>query len=204
MDPQLPNPQQPQTLPPAPDPSFIAPVANPKKARALSQKMVIILVGCILALVAGVSLLFLSRANDPADDITRLQAMMQSVSDIIAEGRKSAKNPNVVKATSDASILVSGDLSTLKTVFSSAAANKEITTSEKTANTKVLADLKSAAVDARFDSEYITALSDKLTSTRAQLSKVYDKTSKPAYRAATKSVYDHFTSLLDSLSKITL
>ena len=191
---------------PLPDSTFIPPVANRRNIRALPARMVVIHVGCLLALVVGVGLLMLSRANDPADDINKLQAMMQSLSDITAEGRKYSKNPDVVKLTSDASILINGDTTTLKTVLSTTGIkeNKAITTAEKTANAVVLSELKSAATDARFDRAYVSALSAKLKATQAQLSQVYDKTSKPSIRATTTTVYDHFATLIESLDKLNL
>ncbi len=190
---------------PLPDSTFIPPVANRRSVGKFPAKIVVIIIGCVIALIVSVALMVLARANDPSDDIVRLRAMMQSVSDIVAEGRKSAKNPDVVKFTSDAAILVNGDTATLKSALSTTEVkdSKEITTAEKSANAKILAELKTAATDARFDSTYLPMLRTKLEATQKQLSRVYDRSSKPAIRAATKTVYDHCDSLIKSIDALT-
>ncbi len=150
--------------------------------------------------------MFASRANDPSDDIVKLQGMMQALSNIIAEGRKSARAPELVKATSDASILLSGDTANLKTTLStlSVKPNEDITAAEKATSSKLITELKSAAVDARFDREYQRILSEQLTATRDQILKVSNKSSRPALRASLKTIDEHFTTILEALQKITL
>ncbi len=150
--------------------------------------------------------MFLAKANDPADDINKLRVMMQSLSEITSEGRKSARHPDVVKFTSDASILINGDITNLKTVLATTGVkeSKEITTAEKAANALIIKDLKAAAIDARFDRAYTKILREKLKATQAQLTRVYDKSSRSTVRIATKTVYDHFTTLIESLDKLTL
>ncbi len=206
MQPDLP-PQQPtpSDTPPLP-PNYIPPVLNARKAKAFSNKLIIVVVGAFLAIVLGVGLMVASRANDPAADINKLQAMMQSLGDIAALGTKNAKAPDVVKASTDANILITGDIANLKTVLATTGveANKEIAAVEKKATSTVLTELKTAAIDARFDAAYVPALRSKLEATQIQLKLVHDKTSRPAVRSALLIVDGHFTALIETLNKITL
>lgn len=187
-------------------PGFIPPVTNRSRVTSLSSKAVIILIGCVLAVALGAGLLILMRANDPSDEIVRLQSMMQSLSEVTSLGSSNAKSPDVIKLATDASILINGDITTLKTALLSTtiSPNQTITTTEKAANKRLIAELKAAATDARFDASFVPALSTQLEATQRQLAIVRDKTGKPMIKAALTTINDHLTSLLASLQTITL
>lgn len=187
-------------------PGFIPPVTNRSRVTSLSSKAVIILIGCVLTVALGAGLLILMRANDPSDEIVRLQSMMQSLSEVTSLGSSNAKSPDVIKLATDASILVNGDITTLKTALLSTtiSPNQTITTTEKAANKRLIAELKAAATDARFDASFVPALSTQLEATQRQLAIVRDKTGKPMIKAALTTINDHLTSLLASLQTITL
>ena len=187
-------------------PGFIPPVTNRSRVTSFSSKAVIILIGCVLAVALGAGLLILMRANDPSDEIVRLQSMMQSLSEVTSLGSSNAKSPDVIKLATDASILVNGDISTLKTALLSTtiSPNQTITSTEKAANKRLITELKAAATDARFDASFVPALSTQLEATQRQVAIVRDKTGKPMIKAALTTINDHLTSLLASLQTITL
>ena len=104
------------------------------------------------------------RANDPSDEIVRLQSMMQSLSEVTS-GQLNAKSPDVIKLANRCEhFLVNGDITTLKTALLSTtiSPNQTITTTEKAANKRLIAELKSRRDRCPFDASFVPALSTQL------------------------------------------
>ncbi|MEO5690890.1 MAG: hypothetical protein ABIQ64_01760 [Candidatus Saccharimonadales bacterium] len=187
-------------------PQFISPVANRKQSRS-KLPIIAAIVGVLVVIGGGIAILVISNSNNPVPDMDRLNTRMNAVSSYVAEGRKSARSADVVKITSDASILLTGDTATLKKVTSTAGAqgkSKDVIASEKRRGDAILKDLKSASVDGRFDREYVSTLKEELSDTQDLLLKVNEASSKAAVKTATMNVNDHIDTILVALGKLSL
>lgn len=189
-------------------PTFIPPVANRKNIRTKRSFLpIIIIVSVVLAIVAGIAFVISSNANSPVASMDRLNARMNSLSLYVEQGRKSARSADLVKVNSDAAILISGDAAALKLVTEQAGAagkTKTVIAEEKQVAETILADLKTASIDGRFDREYITTLREQLESTQTLLSEINQESSRPAVKDATKAAFEHFALIIDSLKAIQL
>jgi hypothetical protein len=189
-------------------PTFIPPVANRKNIRGKRSFLPIIIgVGVVLAILIGVGLMLSSTANSPVAAMDRLNARMNSLSLYVEQGRKSARSGDLIKVNSDAAILISGDTAALKMVTGQAgAAGKtgDVIAEEKQAAQTILAELKTAAIDGRFDREYITTLREQLESTQTLLSEINQESSRPDVKDATKAAFEHFEIVIVSLKAIQL
>jgi len=184
-------------------PTFIPPVANPKKPRLLAGKMMWVIIGGVVAILLGSVLLMFANSSDPAEDIDRLNARMDSLVAIIKQGSTLARTSELQKINSDASILLVGDTASLKLATSTnsdVGKNKAVIQSEDVSNT--IKKIKAASVDGRFDSVYIAELNQQLTKTMELLKRVYNRTNSPALKTATDDAYKHCGSISDALAKL--
>ena len=182
---------------------FIAPVANRKPSRTLSTKMMVIIVGCIVALIATVVLMMLSASNNPTESMDRLNARLASLQAIIKLGQTKARDPNLVKITSDASILINGDVATLKNSLKAAGAvgkSKAAILAEK--DTETLDKLNTAAVNGVFDASYKTALASKLESTMTLIKSVYNRTKSTSLKNDLNTAYMHCGTIVKALNSL--
>ncbi len=187
-------------------PQFISPIANRKQSRS-KLPLIAAIVGVLVVIGGGIAMLIISNANNPVPTMDRLNSRMSALSSYVAEGSKSARSADVVKITSDARILLTGDTATIKKATATAGAqgkSKDIIAAEKQRANAILEDLKSASVDGRFDREYVMTLTEELTDTQDLLDEVNEASSKAAVKSATKSASGHITTILAALDKLSL
>lgn len=188
-------------------PKFIEPIANRKPGRKVPGTLIALIVGIVLVIIAGVGLLIMNTNASPVSNMDRLNARMAALSSYVTEARKSARNPDLAKINSDTSIILSGDIGAIKSATASAGAKgatKDVIAAEKQASTKLLTQLQKAALDGRFDREYLTVMSEQLQSTQTLLREVNEKSSSAKVKTATKSAYDHLSTILKSLDALAL
>lgn len=187
------------------EPTFIPPVANPQRARRWSSRILIIAVALVVMMVIGVGLVIAMQTNSPTTGYNTLNAEMDSLSAMLAQGVKSARRPEVLKASTDASIVIASDVVSLKAVTDALGvkANKQIAATEKTAHDRVMADLSKAAIDSRFDSAYVPEVLKKLDSVTQQL-KAVSATARPSSRAVLQSTLQHIDITTQAFQAITL
>ena len=183
------------------DPRFISPVANPQTTKS---KMPLIAAGValLLVIVGGIIMLIASNANNPTSSMDKLNARMNALSSYVAEGRKSARSADLVKLNTDASILLTGDATAIRNATGEAGAKgktKDVVASEKQRAEATLKELKSAAVDGRFDREYVATMKEELSDTQTLLREVNDKSSNSSVKLATKTAYEHISTIIKSL-----
>lgn len=158
-----------------------------------------------MLVIIGAGLLIATRANDPSENIDRLNARLKALSEIVADGEKNARSSDLVKLNSDASILITGDKIAIKNATELAGVTgkyKDAIAAESSKET--LASLKQAAVDGRFDREYKKVLSEKLVSTQDLLREVNSQSAKTEVKSTTKNAHAHFTTIYESLKLLNL
>lgn len=188
-------------------PKFIPPVTNRSAPRKFSGTLVAIILGIVVVMVIGGGLLLVFSQKSPTTSMDQLNARMTALSSYVAEGSKSARNPDVVKLNSDARIIINGDLNTLKTATTAAGAkgsSKDVLASEKALSTKTLDELKKAAIDGRFDREYLSTMRDQLESTQSLIREVNKASSNAKVKTATKDAHAHLNTILESIKRIRL
>lgn len=156
-----------------------------------------------MAIAVAVGLFIASSSSSPIAQMQRLSARLDSLKLIIDEGTKNVKNGDLRKVQSDASILVAGDISTVKAAMQTAGIGKtDKAIAALEVDTATLETLTDARLNGRFDDAYKKALSQKLENTMALMREVHDKTNSRALKVALSKAYDNFGSLLDQLSKL--
>lgn len=190
------NPQIKSTLQPPPQKVI---------ASKISLKLLIIIAGTIVTLLIAAGLIIMSANNSPVKQMQRLSARFESLQLIVDQGTKSVQNGDLRKVQSDVSILVKGDVASIESAMIAAGlgkVSKELIALESDQST--LNSLTDARLNGRFDSTYKKALAQKLESTMALMREVNNKTSNRTLKMSLSSAYDHFSSLLDQLAKLTL
>ena len=187
-------------------PKFIPPVTNRSAPRKFSGTLVAIVLGIVVVMVVGAGILIATSTQSPTSSMDQLNARMTSLSTYVTEGSKSARNPDVVKFNSDATIIISGDMTAIKSATTAAGAkgtSKEAV-AEKALGAATLKELQKASIDGRFDREYVSTMRDQLESTQSLLRVVNSKSSQSKVKDSTKRAHEHLTTILESLKRIKL
>ncbi len=185
-------------------PEFIPPSPYPAQKR-LNGKVMLIIAGVIIMIIVAAGLLIASMSKNPTASMDKLTTRMDSLTLYIAEGSKNAKLDTLRKINSDAGILISGDTTTIKSATSTAGAkgdNKEVVAAEKARQKQTLDTLKKAAIDGRFDKEYLATLEAVLTDTQTLLAQVNADAPQKAVKAATRNAHEHIAAILESLKAV--
>ncbi|MBC7746466.1 hypothetical protein H7Y40_00600 [Pedobacter sp.] len=188
------NPQFQNTLPPPP---------TKRPVSRFTPKIVLIVIGGIIALIIAISLMVLSGGNSPTNQMQRLSARFDSLQTILESGRKNVQGADLKKVHADAYILIIGDAAQVNRAMTTAGLEKipkDIIALE--ADTATLATLADAQLNGRFDTAYKKALSQKLESTMALMREIDGKTNSTALKTSLSTAYDHFGGLLDQLAKL--
>lgn len=159
----------------------------------------------IIAVVGAAIMMFLAimQGSNPTDDIAKLTAQMETVGGVLDEGRKNARNPNLLKSANDAGILLNSDKLALEkvTAGATAKADKTIVPAEKARAKELVAKLKKAAIDGQFDRKFVPVITEELTSLKSQLALVNKRSSSPDIKSATLTTHKRVTELIKTFSE---
>ena len=195
-----------QQLPPADEPlqaEFIEPVINRKNPRKFSPRVILmIVIGLSISAVIMFGLFLASRTTDPVEEVATLNTQLASLVTMVKEARKSARHPDVAKASIDASTLIIGDAGTLTLTTKGIKTPKTVTAAEKASFDPVLTEIRSAGIDGRFDRVFVPLFIEKLESVQRQAATVYRRTAQPALRAAVTTTHEHLTSIITTFKAI--
>lgn len=187
-------------------PQYQTPFIAPNTALPGRRKPVGLIIAAVVAVLAlvGVGLFFILGSRGDSLDIQKqhLSARMTTLESLLEKGSASVTNPDLAKVQADASILIKGADTALRTAMPVKKIDKAITANEADAAT--LTSLNDAKLNGNFDRAYQKALSSKLESTMALLKEIYSKTTSRSVREAASKSYDTYRSVLDSLSTVTL
>lgn len=160
----------------------------------------------VLALLAF-GLRFVLGANDTTPAMDRLNAKMTSLNAYTDEARKNARNPDIVKINSDSSVVLKSDALAIQSATELAGAsgeNKDVIAAEESIRNTALEDLRTAAIDGRFDRAYVTLMKDELAQTQLLLKTVTSSSNSSQLTAASRMTNEHITALLDALNKLSI
>jgi len=205
------NPNDPNTVPPTPEPiPPVVPVATPdnpvdyldeiagppEKARFLSGKMLIVLIGAVIVLVIVIiiGIITNSARQSSGSEVTALNNKLSDLQSIIEYGQKNTlSNFNTVKVVAETNLIAMSRQSELTKVYTFSSG------SETDAGPSVTTDLDSAKALGNLDNIYITVLRDQLLSVCKQLELLYDSAKTDAEKNALAKAYADFKELANRL-----
>lgn len=188
------------------DPSYLGraiPTPTAHKPRGLMTKRTLFLVlgGAAAVIVSG--LLLLNSQDGSAQLQQRLHARQTTTIKLIADGQKNLSNDDLSKINSELSLILSGDHTELVAALKAAGLTKiDVSIKSTEADTEVFETLKTAKLNAQYDSAYQNILTQKLESLHALLKEVHGKTRSPELRTAIAVEYKHLTPYINALSEL--
>ena len=181
------------------DNGFIAPVVNP---RSTGPNKFLVLGGIavfLIVVLVGFFMIF-SSSSGPNDMVTRANARMGALNQMVASGKEHAEHPDLRKVISEASLLLIGDVAAFKALTTEV--NEQITAEESEAT--LLQQLETAAVNGQFDESYVPVLIEKYEDTNNIMELVLTSNISADARQTTEKIIAHNEAMLVQLNKLTL
>ena len=188
------------------DPSYLgqpiqAPTAN-KPQGIMTPRTFLIVLGMIVAIVAGVLLLF--AGSDSTGTLQqRLSARQATTLKLVADGQKNITNDDLKKLNSELSIVLNGDSVTVQAALAAAGMKKvEKTITADEADLQTFEELKSAKLNGQYDSTYRRVMTQKLESLRALLQELHGATKIRELKPSLAAEYKHLGVYLENLQTL--
>lgn len=188
------------------DPTYLGhpiptPTAQPRGG-LMTKRTLFLIIGAIVALAVGMIMIFASGDNS-ATLRQRVSARQATTIKLIADGQKNITRDDIAKINSELSIVLASDNSKLQTALKTAGlkkTDKTITAAEADAAT--FEKLKTAKLNAQYDSTYLSVLTQKLESLRGLLVELNENTRSRSLKAATADEYRNLGIYLNALSRL--
>ena len=159
-------------------------VKNSKKPNLLNSKLLIISLISIIAVVAIIIVVnIFSSATSPDE---QLAARLLSTQSILSDATSKTKNTKLRTSNSNLEIYLSNTIRNITPLLKKDSINisslsKKVTTAES--NTKILATLEDARLNAIYDRVYAREMSYKLDTILTLMQQIYDKSNSKTYKA---------------------
>lgn len=161
-----------------------------------------LLVGGIAAVVIG-GLLLLLNQDSSGQLQQRLYARQTTTMKLLADGQMNLSGDDLSKLNSELSLILASDHTGLVSALKSVGLKKvEDTIKSEEADTDVFKSLRTAKLNAQYDSVYLAALTQKIDSLHALLKELHGKTRSEKLRTALATEYKHLTPYLNQLEAL--
>jgi hypothetical protein len=161
--------------------------------------MLLVVAGLLVAVLAGAGLMFANRdTSGPLS--TRLLYRLDALVDILNDGKKNASSDKLRKVTSEASILLAGDLTAIEAALPEQKGKDPADIVDAESSDSSLDRLKVAKINGVYDSAYDSELTAKLESSNALVRELYDETRNKPLREALRTLNQHLVQLQKDLS----
>lgn len=173
-----------------------------KSSGLFTKQTWLIIIGLIVAVIAGGSLLALS-GDKSLKLLPRLSARQTTTLKIVADGQKNIVDRDLRKLNSELNITLTSDNAAIQSQLKGAGLSEirpEIKAIE--ADTETFKALENAKINGRYDTAYKTAAIKKLTSLRDLLREVHEKTKNKALRQTLATEYEHISTHLRELKTL--
>lgn len=175
------------------------PTKMPVQRGGLSGRMMLIIVILLVAIIAGGALLF--AGQDRSGPLSqRLTYRLEALEDILKDGKKNASTDKLRKVTSEASILLAGDMATLETVIPPKKGKKPAAIIAAESSAPSIERLKSAKINGTYNTAYESELTAKLETTSALTREFYKESKSKKVREALNMLYEHLAGLQKDLA----
>jgi len=169
----------------------------------LSRRALLMIGGGLAILIVG--FLLLAASGDKSGALQqRLSARLATFSGIVAEGTNQIQSPDLREFNSRLSIQLLSDTASINTALATAgmkSISKDITADE--ADKASFDNLKTAALNSRFDDAYRTLVAQKLDSTMALMQELYNETRSKSLKASIDASYANLKQLENQLAAST-
>lgn len=180
---------------------YSSPVSQ--KSSGFDKKIIFAVIGGFFLIIIGVVLLSFSGGADPKEQLARAVARQESLYQLTKNAEKNIRSGDLKKINSDASLFLTSDLSTLRSLMQSSGNKnvpKDISASEYDA--KAEERLTEAALNGRYDDTYITIMSQKIDSQQALLREISGKSNNPATKQGVTIVYNKLENIQKQLGDL--
>lgn len=186
------------------DPSYIgqpmsAPTKQPARGAGLSGRLILVVIGLLVAVFAGIGLLIANQDNTGALS-QRLTLRLEALEDILKDGKKNATSDKMKKLTGELSILLTGDKATIEAALPATKTKKSDTLTEAESSKPSIERLKNAKINANYDTAYASELTAKLEATSALIRELHSETKSKALKEALDTTLQHLTQVQKELA----
>ena len=188
------------------DPSYLGqpiqpPTAN-KPTGLVTKRSLLLIISGAFAVIAGAFMLFASGdRSGPLQQ--RLSARQATTLAIIDDGKKNLTDDELQKLNSELSIVLLSDNNKLTAALAAAGTKKaDKATTAAEADAATFEKLKTAKLNAQYDSTYQTVLSQKLESLMALSQELHGKTKKKQLKAVLAEEYTHLATYQKALEEL--
>lgn len=175
------------------------PSKMPQQKSGPSGKILVIVALLVVAILGGVGLLL--AGQDRTGPLSqRLTYRLEALADILADGKKNASSDKLRKVTGEASLLLSGDITSLTETLPKTKGKKPATIVAAESSKPSLERLKTAKVNGTYDLTYTSELTSKLETTSALIEELHKETRSKSLKASLATTYEHIAQFQKDLA----
>ncbi len=167
-----------------------APTKLPPTRKGLSGNIVLVIIVLLVAVLIGAGLMLANRDNTgPLSQ--RLSLRLEALEDILKDGKKNASSDKLRKVTGETSLLLAGDKTAIQAAIPKTKAKVSATTLAAESVKPALERLKTAKINAAYDSAYASELTAKVEATSALIKELYGETRSKSLKEALNAAHQH-------------
>lgn len=180
---------------------YSSPVAQ--KSSGPDKKFLILIIFVVLAALIGMAMLVFGKSSDAGDLLPRAVVRQQNLLKMTQDAQKEIRSGDLLKINSDARLFLTSDLALLQQLSKEAGQKgptKEVVAAE--ADSVSAKRLSDAALSGRYDSAYITVMSQKIDSQQALLREIFTKAETKSIKEGASTVYNKLENIQKQLSDL--
>lgn len=177
-----------------------APVA---RKPGVSKKIILLIIGGVLAVIAGAAMLLLRGGDTVGTQLSRAVVRQQQLVDLTAKASSNLQSGDIRKINSDAQLFLASDLAELKSLMTSAGVkgvSKEVSQTEVDSTTET--KLEEARLINRYDTAYVSVLSQKIDSQQALLNEIHAQIGSVKTKQTLSGVYEKLETIQKQLDAV--
>jgi hypothetical protein len=186
------------------DPTYLGqPIPTPTASRPSgikSHRIFLIILVLVIAVIVGMLLIF--AGSDSTGTLQqRLSARQETTLKLVQDGQKNISGGDLSKLNSELTIVLIGDNAAIQAALTSAGlkeVDKAIVAAE--ADNATFEQLKSAKLNAQYDTTYRRVLTQKIESLRSLLQELHKSTKIQSLKPPLAAEYEHLGTYLNALT----
>ena len=186
------------------DPTFkglSTPVPTKTRPAGPNIKLAVIIALVFIGLVTIVGVIFSNNSSGNRTLSQQLVYRLEALDTLTANAQATIKDENLAKTNAEVSLIVSGDVATIKQLVGTVKVDKKLAalkTAEADAQTTTT--LKDAQLNGTYDTTYRTVLGQKLQNAYALAKEVQDASSSKKLDAALQSLQNNLSTYYQQLN----
>lgn len=179
--------------------TYIAPGSYNQK-QGPDKKLIFIIGGLVLAVVIAVVLMIFSGGDTTASLGQRLQARLNATYALTEDGADNLTDDHLRTINAEARLILESDLASLNAALGLADSQPSEQLLAEESEQALLDELTDAKLQNNYNQEFKKAFSQKLESSAALASEIYNKSNDETVRSTMSDIFDHLSTLQDRLA----